>query len=397
MLFAGSGLARIGFIATVTVAPLVAEDLLGSASLAGLPSAAATVGLAVGTTPIAALMARQGRRPGIVGGLALGVIGALTAALGIGIESFALFAAGLFVFGFGAAGDRLARYAAVDISPPERRSFSIAIIVWAGTVGAVVGPGILEPTKAAAEALGLNGLAGAPLLAAAVMAVAGILLHAGLRPDPLTFTESGMTKTKTRSPALRPLLRTSSIRYAITALAIGQIVMVLIMTMTPVHIRRAGEGLGIVGLVIGAHTFGMFAVSPVTGFLADRLGRLPIVLGGQVVLVISAVMAATAAGDNRGMLVLSLFLLGFGWNLGYVAGSAYLTERAPAHARVPLEGLADTVVWSSAAAASLSSGFLLEATGYGTLSLLAAALVAGPVVLLVRYGRSLFAVPVTAG
>jgi MFS family permease len=168
------------------------------------------------------------------------------------------------------------------------------------------------------------------------------------------------------------------------ALLIGQVVMVLIMTMTPVYIRRAGEGLGIVGLVISAHTLGMFAVSPVTGLLADRLGRVPVMLAGQAILAMSAVMAATAAGDDRALLVVSLFLLGLGWNFGFVAGSAYLTEGVPAAARIPLQGVADAVVWTSGAAASLSSGFLLELSGYPALSIIGAALVAIPVLAYLR-------------
>jgi MFS family permease len=388
-LFAGSGLARIGYIVAITVAPLVAEDLLDSASLAGLPSATATVGIALGTAPIAALMARRGRRDGIVTGLVIGIAGVLIAAAAIGLESFPLFVIGLFVFGFGAAGDRLARYAAADISPPERRSFAIAIVVWAGTIGAVVGPVLLEPVEQVAEAMGLQGLAGPPLLAAVVFSGAAALILIGLRPDPLSFAREATAPPKSRWPMIKPLLRTPAVRYVVAALVIGQVVMVLIMTMTPVHIRRAGEGLGIVGLVIGAHTFGMFAVSPLTGFLADRLGRLPVMVTGQAVLIVSAFMAATAGGDDRGMLVASLFLLGFGWNLGFVAGSAYLTEGAPVAVRVPLQGLADTIVWTSSAAASLTSGFLLEAAGYPTLSLVGAALVSAPIALLIRYGRAL--------
>jgi MFS family permease len=390
VLFAGSGLARTGFIAAITVAPLVSEDLLGSASLAGLPSASATVGLALGTAPIAALMARRGRRPGIAGGMALGVGGALVAAVAIGLESFPLFVAGMFVFGFGTAGDRLARYAAADISRPERRSFAIGLIVWAGTVGSVLGPALLEPAEAAAESAGLTGLAGPPLLAAVVFAAGAALAAAGLRPDPLSFVDGGTLPGRAPWAAIRPLLRTAAVRYAVTTLVVGQVVMVLIMTMTPVHIRRAGEDLGIVGLVIAAHTFGMFAVSPVTGFLADRFGRLPVMIGGQGVLVVSAVMAATAGGDERWWLVISLFLLGFGWNLGFVAGSAYLTEESPTETRVSVQGLADTVVWTSAAAASLSSGVLLEGAGYSVLSLVGAALVAAPVAVLLRYRSTLF-------
>ena len=386
VLFAGSGLARTGFIAAITVSSLVAEDVLGSASLAGLPSATATVGVALGTAPIAALMARRGRRPGISAGMSVSAGGALLAALAIGVRSFPLFVAGMFVFGFGNAGDRLARYAAADISPAARRSFAISLVVWAGTIGSVLGPILLRPVEAAAEALGFEGLAGAPLLAAAATTVAAALAFFALRPDPLSFVDQRESKSSPSLSAVRPLLSSPSVRYAIVALLIGQVVMVLIMTMTPIHIRRAGEDLGIVGLVIGAHTFGMFALSPLTGMLADRIGRFPVMLLGQAVLVVSAVMAAGAGGADRTLLVVSLFLLGFGWNLGFVAGSAYLTEGAPTHLRVPLQGVADAVVWTSGAAASLSSGLLLEASGYATLSVVGALMVIAPVALMFRYG-----------
>lgn len=389
MLFAGTGLARTGFIATITVGSLIAEDLLGSATLAGLPAATATIGVAIGTAPIAALMAHRGRRSGISGGMALAAIGALIAAVAIGLDAFLLFVVGMFAFGFGNAGDRLARYAAADVSPPEQRSLAISIVVWAGTIGAVLGPLLLEPAERLAEQAGLEGLVGPVLLGAATAAGGAIVAFVGLRPDPLSFVSAADSDDAASSQSVRSLLGLTTVRYAIVALIIGQVVMVLIMTMTPVYIRRAGDSLGIVGLVIGAHTFGMFAVSPLTGWFSDRFGRLPVMVIGQIILVASALMAAAAGGDDTALLVVSLFLLGLGWNFGFVAGSAYLTEHAPTAQRVRLQGVADAFVWTSGAAASLSSGFLLEAWGYGALSLIGASLVAIPFVMLARDRRAL--------
>jgi MFS family permease len=388
-LFAGTGLAGIGFIAAITVGSLIAEDLLGSASLAGMPAAMATIGLAMGTAPIAAVMARHGRRIGISGGMSLAAIGGLIAAAAVGLNSFFLFVAGMFVFGFGSAGDRLSRYAAADVSPAQQRSLAISIVVWAGTIGAVLGPLLLEPTEQLAEELGLAGLVGPVLLGATAAAAAAMIAFVGLRPDPLSFVDGGAEDSRAAAGSVRALLRVPAVRYAIVALIVGQVVMVLIMTMTPVYIRRAGDGLGIVGLVIGAHTFGMFAVSPLTGWCSDRFGRLPVMVAGQAVLVVSALMAAAAGGDDTGLLVAALFLLGLGWNFGFVAGSAFLTEHAPMAQRVRLQGVADAMVWTSGAAASLSSGFLLELWGYGALSLIGAALVAIPVFVLLGYRQAL--------
>lgn len=382
-LFASSSLVGTGFIATITIGSLVAEDLLDSASLGGLPAAAATIGVAVGTAPIAALMTRRGRRPGIATSHLIGGVGAVIVATAINLESFPLFVAGMFLFGSGIAGDRLSRYAAADVAPPERQSSAISVVVWAGTIGSVAGPILLEPMEDAAKALGLAGLSGAPMMAAVTFALAATLIVVALRPDPLSLAvadDSGAAEPV----SLRSLLDMPSVRFAIVALLIGQVVMVLIMTMTPVHIRRGGEDLGIVGLVIGAHTFGMFAVSPLTGFLADHVGRVKVMLAGQAILVVAGLMAATAGGDQTLLLVTSLFLLGLGWNFGFVAGSAYLTEGIAAAERVHLQGLADTIVWSSSAIASLSSGFLLELGSYATLSLIGAALVTVPVITFLR-------------
>ncbi len=391
LLFASSGLARIGFIATVTVVPLIAEDLTGSASLAGVPLAVSTIGIAVGTAPISALMAKSGRRAGITAGLGIATAGIALATTAIGLRWFPLFVAAMFIFGFGVAADRLSRYAAADISAPERRSFAISIVVWAGTIGAVAGPLILEPSEKLAEALGLEGLAGPPLVSTAILVVAAAIVLAGLRPDPMDFQKLDSGNPSWSIASARPLLRAASVRYAVAVLITSQVVMVLVMAMAPVHIRRAGEGLGIVGLVIGAHTFGMFAVSPVTGVLADRFGRLPVMSVGLAMLALSGVLAASAEDTDRGMLVASMFLVGFGWNLGFVAGSAFLTEGVPNSARVPLEGLADATVWASSAVAGLASGFLLEATSFAFLSLAGSTMVIVPVLMRLRYRRILVA------
>jgi MFS family permease len=384
-LFTGSALSRTGLIAALSVAALAAEDMLGSVTLGGLPAAAATIGIAAGTPPIAWLMARSGRRIGLAVGLGVSAGGAGLAALAVDAGLFPLFVAGMFVFGAGIAAERLSRYAAADITPVSRQSFAISLVVWAGTIGSVVGPSILAPAQRAAESLGLDGLTGPFVLAAGFSAIAAAVAGRWLRPDPLSFVPVRDPVAAAPAVAASSLLAGARVRVAVAALIVGQVVMVMIMTMTPVHIRRAGEDLGIVGLVIAAHTLGMFAFSPVTGLLSDRWGRVPVVLAGQVMLVTAALMASFAAGDDRLLLVGSLFLLGLGWNFGFVAASALLTEDVPAEARVPLQGLADSIVWTSAAIASLSSGALLEAGSYSMLALIGATLVVIPVTLLARY------------
>ncbi|HSM01933.1 MAG TPA: MFS transporter [Acidimicrobiia bacterium] len=380
VLFAGVGVSRTGYIAAVTVTVLVAEDMLGSATFAGFPGAVAVLGSALGGSRLAVLMDRHGRRQGMVAGYSLMVAGAIAAAIATALGAFVLLVLALAVFGFGSSVDNLARYAAADAHPAERRGSAIALIVWAGTIGSVLGPALLAPSEGLGRLLGIEELAGGYLLAA-LGGAAGLMIVASLlRPDPLQFAERG----DPARPAVKRVPWSPTVRIAISALAIAQLVMVLIMVMTPVHVRDHGHGLATVGVIISAHTLGMFAISPLTGMLADKVGRLPVILVGQGVLAASAILASVADEQETAVLAVALFLLGLGWNFAFVAGSALLTEGAEPSRRVRLQGLGDAVVWSSGAVASLSSGLLLAASNYAVLCLVGAVLTVVPVMVMVR-------------
>ncbi len=172
-----------------------------------------------------------------------------------------------------------------------------------------------------------------------------------------------------------------NVPVAIVALIAGQFVMVLIMTMTPLHMAAHGHDLAAVGVVISGHTFGMFGLSPISGRLTDRFGSVPVILSGLAVVAIASVLAAIAPPDGGLLLFLALFLLGYGWNLGYVAGSALLTHGLSLPERTRIQGLTDTLIWSSAAVASLGSGFVLAYAGYAILGLMGAGLVVVPMLL----------------
>jgi len=352
--------------------------MLGSATLAGLPGAVAVLGSAVGGTRIAAFMDRRGRRPGMIVGYGTLVVGALAAAAATGLGSFPLLVVALAVFGFGSSADNLARYAAADVHPSARRGSAIAVVVWAGTIGSVLGPALLAPSEGMGRWLGIDELAGGYLLAAIAGALALGIVAVLLRPDPLGFAERGPR----RQTAGVDRKWSPTVRLAITALVVAQVVMVLIMAMTPIHVRDHGHGLGTVGLIISAHTLGMFAVSPITGWVADRVGPLPVILSGQAILAVAAVVAAVADEQATAVLTVALFLLGLGWNLAFVAGSALLTAGAEPAVRVRLQGVGDAVVWSSGAMASLSSGLLLAASSYAVLCLVGGALTVVPVLVL---------------
>ncbi|HAX82722.1 MAG TPA: MFS transporter [Actinobacteria bacterium] len=379
VLFTGVSIGRTGYIAAVTVTTLVAKEMLGSATLAGVPGAVTVLGSALGGDRLSAYMERHGRRRGLVLGYAAMAAGAAGAATATALGSFPLLVGASAVFGFGASADSLSRYAAADVHPAERRGAAIAIVVWAGTIGSVLGPTLLSPAEGVGRALGIEPLAGSYVIAAALAALALMVIAVLLRPDPLEFADRGT--------GVRPTGRitgSATVWIAVASLAIGQMVMVLIMVMTPLHVRDHGHTLGTVGVIIAAHTFGMFAVSPLTGWVADRIGRLPVILAGQAILAIAAVTAALADESAIATLTVALFLLGLGWNLSYVAGSALLTEGAAPENRVRLQGFGDAVVWTAGAVASVSSGLLLEAGSYAILCVVGACLTVVPVTVTLR-------------
>lgn len=380
--FTGVAISTTGFLASNTVNGLVAEDLTGSTSWSGFPAAATVLGTAAGAAGLAMVVRRWGPRTGLTAGyiLATAAIGLATSA--ILIRSFGLFVAALFLFGTGFGSNRLARYVAADLYPPEQRATMIGWIVWASTIGAVAGPALLAPSRELAELAQLNGLVG-PFL---VCLIACVLASAAMQLAPRSLdTHLPVAEQRTGGPPLRQLLSRPGVSLALSSMVSGQFVMVLLMTMTPLHIRHEGHGLGAIGLVISAHTLGMFAFSPITGWLADRFGRVVLLAAAVVVLVAACLVGMVASAGSYPLLVTSLFLLGVGWNLGFVGGSALLTDSVTPAERVRTQGAGDAVIWGGGAVASIGSGWLLDHSGFAVLSLAGALLSLIPVWWLVRF------------
>ena len=375
VLVGGVALGSTGHIAAVTVTSLVAEDL-GERSLAGVPAAAVVFGAAVGATLLGAAMGRWGRRRGLAAGYGIGVAGAFVAVLGIVAGSLPIVLLGSVAIGFGNSSNQLSRYAAADMYPSDRRASAIGTVVWAATVGAVVGPNLVDPSGTVAVALGLPRLAGPFLVPVVLVALAGMLSFGLLRPDPGELADrSAFDEENPIAGRLGEILRRPAVALAVLALVAVQFVMVLIMTMTPLHMSDHGHELGSVGLVISAHTFGMFALAPVSGRLTDRFGALPVIFAGTAIVALSGILSAVAPPEAELGLLVALFLLGWGWNLGFVAGSALLTGGVSAVERARVQGLADALIWSTAAIASLGSGVLLAGAGYGSLGIVGAVIV----------------------
>lgn len=378
-LVGGVALGSTGHIAAITVATIVAKDLTGSASLAGTPAAAVVLGAALGATSLSWLMSRRGRRPGLAAGYGVGVAGAVVAVAAIVASSLPLLLLGSVLIGFGNSANQLSRYAAADLYPQERRATALGTVVWAATVGAIVGPNLVGPSGEVAMTLGLPQHAGPYLVPLVLVGFAAILSFVVLRPDPYDLADHHGRPVDDRAAApLATILRRPAVLVSIVALVIGQFVMVLIMTMTPLHMTDNGHDLAAVGLVLSAHTAGMYALAPLSGRLTDRFGSSAVIYCGMAVLAVSGVLAAIAPAEDDRLLLLALFLLGFGWNLGYVAGSALLTSGVSIVERTRVQGVADALIWSTAALASLGSGVLVASAGYATLGVLGAILVAIP-------------------
>ena len=374
-LVAGVALGSTGHIAAVTVATIVAKDLLGSETFAGAPGATVVLGAALGAVLLSAYMSRHGRRPGLALGYGIGVIGAFVATMAVITRSFPLLLGGTMLIGFGNTSNNLSRYASADMAPEEKRASAIGLVVWASTVGSVVGPWLVPIAGAMALSVGLPQLAGPYLVPVVFVGIAAVVSFVALRPDPYDLADESALAAHAAADGdgaatVREILRRPGVVPAIVALIAGQFTMTLIMTMTPLHMTQHGHDLGAVGLVLSGHTLGMFAFSPISGRLTERFGSVRSIFGGATILAVSAVMAAVAPPDGGLLLLLALFLLGYGWNLGFVAGSTMLSERLEIHERTRVQGTADALIWSVAAAASLGSGLVMAVAGYAALGVL---------------------------
>ena len=386
-LILGVGLGSTGYIAAITVATIVAKDLSGGSAFAGLPGAAIVLGSATASQLLSRFMVRHGRRAGLTLGYGIGAAGAVGAGVAVILGSFPLFLLSTVFMGCANASNQLSRYTAADMYDETKRATAIGLVVWGSTFGAVVGPNLVTIAGDAADLLSLPRLAGTYGVPIIFVTAAALLTLVSLRPDPASLAPVTAAETPGGGASVAQIVARPRVFAAIIALVIGQVVMVLVMTMTPLHMADHGHGLDAVGLVISGHTFGMFALSPLSGRLASRFGTPLVIAAGLAVLAFSSALAAVAPPDGGMILFVALFLLGWGWNLGFVAGSALLTEGLSISERTRLQGVTDALIWSSAAAAALGSGVVVAAASYTALGLLGTALIGLPVWAMLR-GRT---------
>jgi MFS family permease len=384
VLFLSQGLSSAGFIAAFTVNALVAVDLTGRTSMAGVPGALYVLGQACGAVIWGFSMERIGRRRALALGQVIGVIGSAIAMAAVVDRSFFFFLGGLLLVGVARSAVDLGRFAAAEVYLPAERGRAISNVVLGSTVGAIFGPLLVGPTGQLALWAGFAELAGPYGVGCGVLALAATLIFSGLRPDPRdigrelaqTQPESAPVRT-TRS--LAEILRQPGVVVAMISVVFAQLVMMVPMSITSVHMTAHQHPLTAVSLVISAHTLGMFAFSIISGRLTDRWGRAPVIILGSAVMILSCLMATPAI--NLLPLLAALFLLGLGWNFAYVAGSTLLSDQLSPGERAKTQGCNDLLLNLASAASQIGSGVLYASGGFGIMSLAAAAAAVVPLAL----------------
>jgi MFS family permease len=385
VLSGGVALAGLGVTVGITVGGLLARDVAGTDSASGLGQTAGVLGAAVIAVPLARISDRAGRRTGLAAGYAIAVLGAVVAVVAAALSSLPLLLAGLFAFGAATACGLQARYAAADLATSEHRGRDLSLVVWATTIGSVVGPNLAGPGADVGAALGLPALGGAFVVSAVVFALVITAVLAGLRPDPLLLarrlggTGAVVRRRGATGAALRAVWGSPGGRLGLTSVVVSHSVMVGVMVMTPVHMGHAGGSPGttlrIIGLVISVHVAGMYFFSPLVGWLADRFGRRAVVAVGGALLLAAAALAGTAPPGAAVQLGAGLLLLGLGWSCGLIAGSTLVTESVDADLRPTAQGGTDLLMGLGAALAGAVGGPLLAVGGFGLVSAVSAALV----------------------
>jgi len=395
VLMLGQVMAGLGMGATLSIGAILAGQLAGSDAFSGMAATAATLGAALAAVPLARLAGRFGRRVSLTTGASLASLGALITIASTFWANFAVLLVGLALIGVGTAVNLQSRFAATDIAARETRGRDLSLVVWATTVGAVSGPNMITPGESVGALLGLPALAGPFVFTFLAQFSAAIVYAVGLRPDPLVMAREladqdaaqGQSSASFDVPHNRVMIRT-----AIISVALSHATMVAVMAMTPVHLVHHGASLAIVGFTISLHIAGMYALAPVFGIVADRLGRVKTIVVGQIIL-IASLLTTGFGSENEAAVVVGLVLLGLGWSAATVAGSTLLTEATSVAKRASVQGVSDLLMSGSGATGGALAGVVLAYLGYNGLSFVALGLVA---VVLIRLLITARAAPVPA-
>lgn len=361
-----------GFTAGISVGALLVQQMTGDSSISGVPTALFTLGSAVTAYTVGKISQKYGRRIGLSAGFFVGGIGALGVIFAAILNNLILLFIALFVYGAGTATNLQARYAGTDLATKEQRAKAISTTMVMTTFGAVAGPNLISTMGNVAESLHMPALAGPFILSMFAYLLAGLTLFLMLRPDPLQIAKQ-LEQNQSSSQAMvmdsSQAQRKDGIIVGATVMILTQVVMVAIMTMTPIHMTHHGHNLTSIGLVIGFHVGFMYFPSLITGVLVDKFGRTVMIIGAAITLVSAGLLAAYAPTDSLLLLIIALALLGLGWNFGLISGTALIVDHTTIAERAKVQGTIDVFIAISGAAAGLLSGLIVAKTSYGLLSI----------------------------
>lgn len=368
-IFGGAGLA-----AGITVGALLAQQMLGTDAYAGVPSALFTLGSAIAAFIVGKLSQRYGRRTGLSTGFIVGGLGAIGVVIAAMMNSVILLFASLLIYGAGTATNLQARYAGTDLANNKQRATAISTTMVMTTFGAVAGPNLVEIMGQVATSIGVPALAGPFILSATAFILAGLVLFIMLRPDPLEIAKrieahKQKYEQKNKKESYNKEINKRGLTVGATVMVLTQIVMVAIMTMTPVHMKHHGHGLAEVGIVIGFHVGSMYLPSLVTGILVDKIGRTAMSIASGVTLLFAGLLAAFAPSDSMVLLIVALSLLGLGWNFGLISGTAQIVDSTEPSTRAKTQGKIDVLVALAGASGGALSGMVVANASYAVLSL----------------------------
>lgn len=368
----------IAVAGSVAAGALLAASIADSEAVAGLAQTAGVLGAALFALPLARIALSRGRRAALATGYGLGAVGAGIVITGAVHRNLVLVLVGCMLVGVASAASFQARYAATDLALPNTRAKSLSYVVWAATIGAVLGPNLLNFSGSVGLSLGLPQLSGPYVISGIALILAVIVLLVSLRPDPFVLSThlrtsqlvaSGMpeqTKARLRDGIEHLRTRPRAV-LGIASIAIGHVVMVMVMVMTPVHMAHVDVTLQLIGLVISVHVAGMYALSPVVGMAVDRFGRIQVVIAGIGFLTASCVISGLAPANSVPILGVGLFLLGLGWSCTLIAGSTLVTDSVEPRERPSVQGLSDLTMNAAGALGGAVAGVVMLIGGYGLL------------------------------
>jgi MFS family permease len=394
-LMVSQAVGAVGVTIGVATASLLARDISGSETMAGLAQTSQVLGTAATAYALARVMRRRGRRVGLTVGYLLGALGAVLAVVAGVVDSMVVLLVGALLLGATTAVNHGSRYAATDLATEQHRARALSVVVWATTVGAVAGPNLVGVGGSLARSTGIPELTGSFAIASVVLVVAAGWVWLRLRPDPLLLAQesAGITPAAGPEPGGRSWARfvavvreVPAVGAAVVAMACAHAAMVTVMIMTPLHMEHGGAHLEVIGFVISIHVLGMYAFSPLVGWAADRFGRSGVLVAGGLVLLVSLALCGLSPEGASWQIFAGLFLLGLGWSCVTVAASTVIADRTPIAARTDVQGTSDMAMALTAAGGGGLAGVIVGSLGYPALALFAA-LLAGTVVVAGRLTR----------